>query len=246
MFSPMPLMRYSCAPSVARTRTEALHKRTFQPRLGHACACRAKGDDAPDSSSSGSRLLLPMLLSTPAIVLAMIVLRLHSVVHLRQRFPIHCSDLGSTFMHVCTGYCSFESVYNFLVQQRNHGAEVESLFAKELAKRGIDSASVDEDTSSAKPPARSSPPPQLAQQKAAPSEIPQLERSRALAREGLEGLIPRATELIRLGGGFFLAFVPFILLVSALFTGLYYVRSPGVFSTQWPSQLTPPSIARLH
>lgn len=106
-------------------------------------------------------------------------------------------------------------------------AEVESLFAKELAKRGISSSSVDDDGAALESSGRSVPPPQLAQQKAAPSDTPQLEKSRALNSEGLEGLIPRASELIRLGGGFFLGFVPFILLVSMLFVGMYVVRIPG-------------------
>lgn len=106
-------------------------------------------------------------------------------------------------------------------------AEVESLFAKELAKRGISSTSVDDDGAAVEASGRSLPPPQLAQQKAAPSDTPQLEKSRALNSEGLEGLIPRASVLIRLGGGFFLGFVPFILLVSMLFVGMYVVWIPG-------------------
>lgn len=109
----------------------------------------------------------------------------------------------------------------------HHGHEpvpdVESLFAKELAKRGISGSSIDDSGSSPEAPARSSPPPQLAQKEATPSETPQLDRSRALNSEGLEGLIPRASILLRLGGSFFLGFVPFILLVSALFVGLYVV-----------------------
>lgn len=38
------------------------------------------------------------------------------------------------------------------------------------------------------------------------------------AARGLQGLIPRATELLRLGFGFFLPFLPFMLVFSILFT----------------------------
>jgi hypothetical protein len=48
-------------------------------------------------------------------------------------------------------------------------------------------------------------------------------RSMALVSEGLEGLIPRATELIKLGGSVFLAFAPFIVAISLTFSGLYLV-----------------------
>jgi hypothetical protein len=37
----------------------------------------------------------------------------------------------------------------------------------------------------------------------------------------LQGLIPRATELLKLGGSVFLAFAPFILAISVLFGGIY-------------------------
>jgi len=53
----------------------------------------------------------------------------------------------------------------------------------------------------------------------------QLERSRKLNSEGLEGLIPRATELVKLGGSFWVAFWPFMAAIIAatvllsLFTG---------------------------
>lgn len=75
-------------------------------------------------------------------------------------------------------------------------------------------------------PASSKPPPET-RQPAEPSQTPQLDRSRALNSEGLEGLIPRASLLLRTGGTFFLAFLPFILLASLLFVGMYFVRSPA-------------------
>lgn len=37
----------------------------------------------------------------------------------------------------------------------------------------------------------------------------------------VQGLIPRASELLKLGGSVFLAFVPFILAISLAFGGIY-------------------------
>ncbi|CAL5377539.1 unnamed protein product [Camellia sinensis] len=49
----------------------------------------------------------------------------------------------------------------------------------------------------------------------------QRERSIALNSEGLEGLIPRAKILLSIGGTFFLGFGPLILITVALFSALY-------------------------
>lgn len=49
----------------------------------------------------------------------------------------------------------------------------------------------------------------------------QREQSMALNSEGLEGLIPRAKLLLTLGGTFFLAFWPLILITVASFSALY-------------------------
>lgn len=51
----------------------------------------------------------------------------------------------------------------------------------------------------------------------------QRERSIAMVNEGLEGLIPRASQLLQLGGSVFLAFLPFIVAISLVFGGIYYV-----------------------
>eukprot|EP00891_Asterochloris_glomerata_P008170 jgi/Astpho2/8170/Aster-x0800 len=52
---------------------------------------------------------------------------------------------------------------------------------------------------------------------------PQLQKSRQLQSEGLEGLLPRLAELAKLGGRFFLAFLPAVLIISGLFTGIYAI-----------------------
>ena len=47
--------------------------------------------------------------------------------------------------------------------------------------------------------------------------------------DGLEGLIPRAKLLVQLGGGLFLAFLPFMAVFSLLFTLIFYAFPDGTF-----------------
>lgn len=54
----------------------------------------------------------------------------------------------------------------------------------------------------------------------------QRERSMALNSEGLEGLIPRAKLLLTLGGTYFLAFWPLILVTVASFSAVYIYFGP--------------------
>ncbi|KAK9822666.1 hypothetical protein WJX81_006478 [Elliptochloris bilobata] len=88
----------------------------------------------------------------------------------------------------------------------------ESLFVRELKRRGLESNQVSA--------AADAPPSTEANQPLTP---PQLAKSRALACEGLEGLLPRAQELVKLGGSFFLGFGPLILLLVLLSAGTYAV-----------------------
>ncbi|CAH8283257.1 unnamed protein product [Eruca vesicaria subsp. sativa] len=53
------------------------------------------------------------------------------------------------------------------------------------------------------------------------SLLNQRERSLALNSEGLEGLIPRARILLTIGGTFFLAFWPLMVLTLGAFSALY-------------------------
>ncbi|CAN4107820.1 unnamed protein product [Withania somnifera] len=55
----------------------------------------------------------------------------------------------------------------------------------------------------------------------------QREQSMALNSEGLEGLLPRAKLLLTLGGTFFLAFWPLILVTIAAFLALYLYFGPS-------------------
>lgn len=123
---------------------------------------------------------------------------------------------------------------------------LESIFAKELARRGyspgssLSSVDIEEGTAVAEKPAspfapasssqspfqsatKTSPRSSTKQQPSSTGAEGQRERSMALVSEGLEGLIPRATELLKLGGSVFLAFLPFIAGISILFGAIYLV-----------------------
>lgn len=54
-----------------------------------------------------------------------------------------------------------------------------------------------------------------------------------------QGLIPRGGELIKLGGSLFLAFLPFMLAFSLLFTGVYAVRRGSRKTRKFTSHCRP-------
>ena len=68
----------------------------------------------------------------------------------------------------------------------------------------------------------------------------QRERSMALNSEGLEGLIPRAKLLLSLGGTFFLAFWPLILITVAFFSALFLYLGPSFVHDAGKTPITPP------
>lgn len=97
------------------------------------------------------------------------------------------------------------------------------IFRKELQKRNINSIDdIKEEESEPKRRGNVVPPPSFSND-AVNDPPPQLQRSRELNSEGLEGLIPRGSQLLQLGISFFLAFGPFILFVVISFTLLYGV-----------------------
>ncbi|GMH37303.1 hypothetical protein BSKO_05176 [Bryopsis sp. KO-2023] len=91
----------------------------------------------------------------------------------------------------------------------------ESLFAKELEKRGMSGdnwSSQDEE-------------PEV-RWRESPNDNEyddQFSKARALGSEGLEGLIPRAKELLKLGAAFSLAFGPAIAAIAGFAAALYLV-----------------------
>ncbi|KAL0715492.1 hypothetical protein Bca4012_064814 [Brassica carinata] len=106
----------------------------------------------------------------------------------------------------------------------------ESLFMKELKRRGMNPTSllqdyevdvVDEIKTGGKETRNSSKTTATTTPAFDQSLLNQRERSLALNSEGLEGLIPRARILLTIGGTFFLAFWPLIVLTLGAFSALY-------------------------
>ncbi|CAN6988809.1 unnamed protein product [Brassica oleracea var. botrytis] len=105
----------------------------------------------------------------------------------------------------------------------------ESLFMKELKRRGMTPTSllqdyevdVDEIKTGGKDTRNSSRTTATTTPAFDQSLLNQRERSLALNSEGLEGLIPRARILLTIGGTFFLGFWPLIVLTLGAFSALY-------------------------
>ncbi|XXG48944.1 hypothetical protein AAC387_Pa02g3260 [Persea americana] len=68
----------------------------------------------------------------------------------------------------------------------------------------------------------------------------QRERSMALNSEGLEGLIPRAKLLLTLGGTFSLGFWPLILVTVTFFSALYFYFGPSFVHDASKTPVAPP------
>lgn len=97
--------------------------------------------------------------------------------------------------------------------------DVGDMFQRELEKRNI--RNIEDIQDSPTTPGVIAPPSFAAG--ADPDDDSQLQRSRELNSEGLEGLIPRGSQLLQLGASFFLAFGPFILFVLLSFGAVYSV-----------------------
>ena len=119
------------------------------------------------------------------------------------------------------------------------------LFKQELARRNIGSVDdiQDEDASASgegKPSGQGkrpvAAPPKFSEDFQTP---PQLEKSRQLNSEGLEGLPARATELLRLGTSFFLSFGPFIAAVILSFAAIYFIFGDAFLHSGRPSVSSP-------
>ncbi|KAI4375933.1 hypothetical protein MLD38_013745 [Melastoma candidum] len=103
----------------------------------------------------------------------------------------------------------------------------ESLFMKELKRRGMTPSSLLEDTKRGKDGyADGLEEDRGSRRNAVSTEVDsslsnQRERSLVLNSEGLEGLIPRAKLLLSLGGTFFLGFGPLIVIIVGFFCAMY-------------------------
>ncbi|XP_057540675.1 uncharacterized protein LOC130818524 [Amaranthus tricolor] len=114
----------------------------------------------------------------------------------------------------------------------------ESLFMKELRRRGISPTSLLEESDRStieeeltKEADRSYSKRNAVATGADKSLTNQREQSMALNSEGLEGLIPRAKLLLTLGGTFFLAFWPLIIITVGSFAALYLYFGPTFVHT---------------
>ncbi|CAO2144408.1 unnamed protein product [Urochloa humidicola] len=120
----------------------------------------------------------------------------------------------------------------------------ESLFARELRRRGMapgaaSAADAKEAEEGGAEAGRKSGVAAPAFERGAAADG-QRERSMALNSEGLEGLVPRAKLLLSLGGTFFLAFGPLILVTISLFAGLYLYFGPSFVHDASKNPVSPP------
>ncbi|KAK8529818.1 hypothetical protein V6N13_102714 [Hibiscus sabdariffa] len=110
---------------------------------------------------------------------------------------------------------------------KNNGEEApESLFMKELKKRGMAPNSLLEEMKVGEEGGS------VSKRNAVSTEFEkslanQREHSMELNSEGIEGLIPQAKLLLTLGGTFFLSFGPLILATVAFFSALYLYFGPS-------------------
>ncbi|XP_074275848.1 uncharacterized protein LOC141599661 [Silene latifolia] len=136
----------------------------------------------------------------------------------------------------------------------NNGEAPESLFMKELRKRGISSTSlleeIDRDTIEEEMIQERGDRPFSKRDSITTgfdkSLTNQREQSMALNSEGLEGLIPRAKLLLRLGGTFFLAFWPLILLTIASTAALYLYFGRTFIHDGTDPPISPPQYIDLY
>ncbi|XP_044490900.1 uncharacterized protein LOC123214938 [Mangifera indica] len=134
--------------------------------------------------------------------------------------------------------------------QTNGEEPPESLFIKELKRRGMTPTSLLEDTkridyglneeTKLREGDRSFSKRNTVSAELDKSLSNQRERSMALNSEGLEGLIPRAKLLLRLGGTFFLGFWPLILITVASFSALYLYFGPTFVHDGTETPISPP------
>ncbi|KAJ6716457.1 F2J10.10 PROTEIN [Salix koriyanagi] len=144
-------------------------------------------------------------------------------------------------------FCSVQEEDN---NQRNGEEPTESLFMKELKRRGMNPTSLLEETNRGNYGVEDEmkigeEDRGFSKRNSVSTELDkslsnQRERSMALNSEGLEGLIPRAKLLLTLGGTFFLGFWPLILITVALFSCLYFYFGPSFVHDGSNASISPP------
>ncbi|KAB1208600.1 hypothetical protein CJ030_MR7G007750 [Morella rubra] len=134
--------------------------------------------------------------------------------------------------------------------QSNGKEPPESLFMKELRRRGMTPTSLLEETKRSNYGVDNEinlteEDSGFSNRKAVSNELEkslsnQRERSMALNSEGLEGLIPRAKVLLTIGGTFFFGFWPLILITVTFFSTLYFYFGPTFVHDASNLPVTPP------
>ncbi|GAA0167623.1 hypothetical protein LIER_22511 [Lithospermum erythrorhizon] len=142
-------------------------------------------------------------------------------------------------------YCKIQESDN-----QNKGEEPpESLFMKELRRRGMTPTSLLEETkrsvyedgdNTSKEEERGASSRNAVSTDSGRNLFNQREQSMALNSEGLEGLIPRAKLLLRLGGTFFLAFWPLIIVTIAFTSAMYLYFGPAFIHDGRDTPITQP------
>ncbi|KAK7269948.1 hypothetical protein RIF29_22768 [Crotalaria pallida] len=150
---------------------------------------------------------------------------------------------SSTLFRIC---CATQDANN----QNNGDEPPESLFMKELKKRGMTPTSLLDDYKQGNygldeevyvnEEDRGFPNRKAVSTNVERSLENQRERSMALNSEGLEGLVPRAKVLLTIGGTFFLGFGPLIIITVALFSALYFYFGPSFVHDASKMSLSPP------
>ncbi|CAA3024512.1 uncharacterized protein LOC111394655 isoform X1 [Olea europaea subsp. europaea] len=158
----------------------------------------------------------------------------------RRKFSCFCWEFNSRFRYsriVIHNRRSRVYCKNQESENKSNGEErPESLFMKELKRRGMTPTSLLEEKNKSievddqmkfKEEDRSFSPRNAVRTDSEINLFNQREQSMELNSEGLEGLIPRAKLLLTLGGTFFLAFWPLILITVASFAALYLYFGPS-------------------
>ncbi|KAE9589339.1 hypothetical protein Lalb_Chr21g0307981 [Lupinus albus] len=143
-------------------------------------------------------------------------------------------------------FCKAQNTNN----QKNGEEPPESLFMKELKRRGMSPTSLLEDYKKGNygldeevyvnEEDRGFPNRKYVSTDVERSLDNQRERSMALNSEGLEGLAPRAKLLLTTGGTFFLGFGPLIIITVAFFSAIYFYFGPSFIHDASKMHLSPP------
>lgn len=165
----------------------------------------------------------------------------------RRFVLLHGRRRNLRYGYVCRRF-SFRCAAQDADKESNGEEPPESLFMKELKKRGITPTSLLEDTNNGDfrlGGEMTGENRDFSRRSAVSTEVNkslsnQRERSMQLNSEGLEGLIPRAKLLLTIGGTFFLGFWPLIVITVSFFFALYFFLGPSFVHDASKTPISPP------